>query len=195
LKTAEQEKMEGNPGRRPINENTPMADGKIQGPPKYLSKVGARFYNDLCRVCGPENMRVLSSSDASALALVADAYAEYRLARDVVNELDIRYYTSKEEIKVTFDKKTGAEKITSSKTIKRHPAVGDMQNAWSRVMSGLSKFGMTPYDRKNVVSAPESKPVSKKDEIKEARKNRLAKMQELKKKAEAGDHIKVASND
>lgn len=130
MKTAEQERLEGNPGRRPENKNPPNKILEVPDPPKYLGRIGKYAYHQLTKLLGQEGMQVFAKSDYFMLSLICDAYDEYRTARKTLED-EGRYYTTK-----------GLKK--------RHPAVGDSQDAWKRVISGLTRFGLSPVDRKNV---------------------------------------------
>lgn len=151
-KTAEQEKLEGYPGHRPVSKNAPVPDMEIPDPPKWMSRIAKRAYYDLVAVVGPEGMRVMAKSDKLALSMVCEAFAEWRECRTVLAK-EGRYHKSG---KIILDKE--GNPVIEQYQIKRHPAVGDMQNAWSRLMTGLGKFGLTPYERQKVVAiaVPES---------------------------------------
>lgn len=189
-KTAEQEKLEGFPGHRPVSENMPEPDRNIPEPPKFLSRVGKRAYHELVRLVGPEGMQTMARSDALALSMVCDAYAEYRLARSEVENLENRYLIS--GATKTSENKDGSVKVeTFTKQIRRHPAVGDAQDAWKRVMAGLGKFGLTPYDRKSVESLGRPKQESREDKI---AKRRAEAAEKAKIAAQKGEHLKKVSN-
>ncbi len=189
-KTKEQEKLEGNPGKRAINKNSPSPDRAIPDPPKFLSRVGKRAYHDLVRMVGNEGMRVMAKTDSLALSLVCDAYAEYRKTRDVVENLDDRYYISSEKVNV-ITHKDGSVTTEKSQIIKRHPAVGDAQDAWKRIMQGLGKFGMTPYDRKNVNALEEEEKETREDKMARRRADAALRAKE---RAKDGKHIKKVGN-
>lgn len=165
MKTAEQEKLEGNPGRRPENKSAPKPDPAILEPQKFLNRVATRAYHELVKIVGPEGMQVMAKTDSLALTMICDAYADYRVAVKTIDKYGATVENSAMIETGELDKK--GKKITEKVlvSLKRNPAVGDKQNAWSRVMQGLSKFGMTPYDRKNVSILellPEESPEEKK---------------------------------
>lgn len=191
MKTDNQDKLEGRPGHRKIKD-VPAPSRKIPPPPKSLDAVGKRFYYDLVRLCGDE-MKVLAITDTKALEMLSDAYSEYRAIKNLIPNMDDKYYVSKREITTKLHE-DGSETITESTIIKKHPAVSDMQNAWGRIMQALTRFGMTPYDRQKVgpmlESGTDNKP-TRKDELKE---KRIKIQEKAKKMAEDGGHIKEVAN-
>ena len=191
MKTIDQEKLEGNPGRRPINDLAPEPKKEIPNPPKFLDRIGKRAYHELSRLVGPDGMNVMAKTDGLALAMICDAYQEYRDTLKILDE-DGKYYISSQIKIVKVDEKTGKTTTSLKEVRKKHPAVPDMQNAWARVMSGLSKFGMTPYDRKNVKILSPVKKESKKEIAAERRAEAARKAKELQDNAKKGKHIKEA---
>lgn len=166
-KTAEQERLEGYPGHRPVNKSAPEPSRDIPDPPKWLGKIGSRHYHDLVRRIGPKGMRVMGASDRDALAMVCDVYEEYRNCREVL-EIEGPYFRSKKVVEVDGTD----DVVTEYGPWKRHPAVGDKQNAWTRYMTGLGKFGLTPYERQKVSAFEEDKPKQTREEVMaERRKN------------------------
>jgi len=159
VKTAEQEKLQGFPGHRPKKANIPVPDQNIPDPPKWMGRIGKRAFYDLKEVVGNTGMRVMARSDRLALVMVAEAFEEYR--------------ECKKEIE-----KTGRYWLDAKGVSKKNSAIVDMQNAWGRVMSGLSKFGMTPYDRQKVtVLSPEKKEKTREELMTEKREKALASAQ------------------
>ena len=137
-KTLEQEKLQGYPGHRPVNKNAPVAEMVIPKAPKFLDKVATRKYYDLSRAAGIEGMRVAGKSDGEILAMTAFAYSRFRAALKTLGE-KTEYYE------------------TPSGQIKKHPAMGEVSNWWVKYNFGLSKLGMTPYERQKVSAIPEEK--------------------------------------
>lgn len=79
--------------------------------------------------------RVLTSLDANALELLADAYYEYREARrQVKKEGHIYKSTTK----------------NGDQLIRTHPSVYIADAAWKRVQKMMSEFGLTPASRSKV---------------------------------------------
>jgi len=87
-----------------------------------------------------ETWGVLQSQDTMALGLLVDAYAEYLEARRNVIRFGPFYET------------VGRNGLQ----VKQHPEVKRAQNAWARVKSMLTEFGMTPSARTRVAGEPET---------------------------------------
>lgn len=87
-------------------------------------------------------MDVLTVADHLALAMVSDAYDDYFVASEAIDEYG------------------GTYKITNrdeTELIKANPAVAMKSDAWRRIQSGLSKFGLDPSSRAGlVVNNPKS---------------------------------------
>ena len=146
MKTAEQEKLQGYPGHRPKKTNMPIPDyNNLPDPPRWMGRIGKRAYYDLMELVGSKGMRVMAKSDRLALVMVCEAFEEYRNCKNEIKTHG-RYWLDKN-------------------TMKKHPAITDMQNAWTRIMSGLSKFGMTPYDRQKVTVLPSDKKEKTREEL------------------------------
>lgn len=79
--------------------------------------------------------KVLTNLDANALELLADAYHEYREARDQV-EKEGRTYEGTTE--------------NGDRLIRTHPAVYIADAAWKRAQKMMSEFGLTPASRSKV---------------------------------------------
>jgi P27 family predicted phage terminase small subunit len=172
MKTQEQEILEGNPGRRPINEKAPVIKGRVPSPPKFLNKIAKYKYGQLARLTGPDGSRVAGQADGETMAMAAFAYSKFRTAQKAI-EGSKEYY------------------ITASGAIKKHPAASEVASWWVAYQSSLAKLGMTPYDRKKVDALPEEKKKSRKDQLKERRAQAKKKMEELKNNAGKGEHVKA----
>ncbi len=190
-KTTDIEKLEGNPGRRqpPINEPRPPKG--IPQPPEWLGGKATEAYHELSQIVGPDGMNTMAKTDGIAMAMLCDAFIEYRYARDEL-ENGTDFYKEDPEAK-EGDKplhvNIGRYYISKDGLVKRHPAVGDMQDAWKRVAMMLGQFGMTPVARKNVQALGKKKEKTREQKMAEKRK----KMAEVAKKAaEEGSHIRKA---
>lgn len=145
MKTAEQEKLQGYPGHRKLNESAPVLDTEIPDPPRWLKSISKRAYYDFVKIVGPEGMRVMSKSDRIALVMICEAFEEWRNCRKEIMNQGM-YVPVK--IKEYIDKKGNLVRETNG--IKIHPLMKAKNDAWGMVMKGLSRFGMTPYDRQKV---------------------------------------------
>ncbi len=162
-KTEEQQKLEGYPSHHKKKATKipviKAKDRQIPDPPRWMGRISKRMYHDLVDIVGKEGMKVMAKSDRLALVMVCEAFAEWRECRSTLATED-RYYTSER---------------AGNKTIKRHPAVGDMQNAWTRIMTGLGKFGLTPYERQkvSVIVGDKKKKKTREQEMAERRKKAI----------------------
>ena len=128
-----------NPGRMKKRENEPQPEKGQGEPPAWLSPRGRRQYRKLSRITAA--MNVLTISDHAALALLCDAYDDYWKAGEALQEHGITYKIKNRE---------GIE------LLKVNPAASVKADAWRRVQTGLSKFGLDPSSRANLsVLTPE----------------------------------------
>lgn len=122
-------KAKGNPGRRPLNKTEPTA-GKCPNKPGHIQGVSSKLWDDLCQLL--ETMGVLDKADGLALEMLCEAYGEWRRNMDVVNKHGGVYTTTN---------------IAGDKIIRQLPQVAHASDAWKRLRSMLSEFGLTPSAR------------------------------------------------
>ncbi len=189
-KTTDIEKLEGNPGRRKPPVNEPQPPKGIPEAPEWLSEKATIAYYELSKIVGPDGMNTMSKTDGIAMAMLCDAFIEYRYARDELeNGTDFYKADPDPKIEEPLHINIGRYYISKDGLVKRHPAVGDMQDAWKRVAMMLGQFGMTPVARKNVQTLGNKKEKTREQKMAEKRK----KMAEVAKKAaEEGSHIRKA---
>lgn len=116
--------------------------------PDWLGELAQTTFLDIAQKTAA--MRVLAAKDGLALELLADAYGEYRQARETVikngSTYDvydfIQYKNSKGDI--SFKKQL--------KAVKTRPEVAIAANAWRRVATMLAEFGLTPAANSKVSS-------------------------------------------
>lgn len=103
--------------------------------PSYLPAKARTAFKELRDILA-DDMKVLTQADRWALEMLCDAWNDYREAQRIVAKEGAFYDTYTNE---------GAP-------MKRpHPAVADRNDAWRRVKSMLSEFGLTPASRTSVV--------------------------------------------
>jgi P27 family predicted phage terminase small subunit len=86
---------------------------------------------------------VLTVSDHAALAPLCDAWDDYWKAGEAVGKHGVTL---------------GVQTRKGASLVKANPAVAIKADAWRRVQSGLSKFGLDPSSRANLsVLTPEKK--------------------------------------
>lgn len=138
-KPVEVKKAQGNAGKRKLPETEGVVDYKDSLEPyDWLTETGKEAFNELCSILGFEtNIKVLAESDRMALGMLADVYSEWRVAREIVNELGQtmkKVTTNGEEVEVV------------------RPQMAIAQDAWKRMKSMLVEFGLTPASRGNVLT-------------------------------------------
>jgi P27 family predicted phage terminase small subunit len=124
--------LNGNAGKRPLNKNEPKTTPGISRCPSWLSPKAKTAWKEIGGHL--KNMNVLNVEDSKALELLCDAYSEWRDARAVIQREGSTYET---------DTENGV----------RHwnrPEVSVANDAWRRVKSMLSEFGLTPSSRSKI---------------------------------------------
>jgi P27 family predicted phage terminase small subunit len=107
--------------------------------PKSLTPAARAYWTDLVALL--DDLRVMTPADVTALVLLCEALAEYRVADADVQAIGITY-----------------ESTTRSGVMRRpNPAVAIRADAWRRVERMLGRFGLTPSDRARVEVTPESR--------------------------------------
>lgn len=124
--------LHGNPGKRARNAKEPKPRPGLPPVPKHLSPRAKAAWKRI----GPElvAMNVMSLADGPALELLCDAYAEWRHARDLVDQEGATYETETE----------------NGRIIRANPAVAIASDAWRRIRAMLAEFGLTPSSRSRV---------------------------------------------
>ena len=77
-------KLEGNPGKRPLNENEPKPSGKAPSCPTWLEPDAKKEWDRLSAVL--EAMGLLTSVDMAAFAGYCQAYARWKEAEEFITK-------------------------------------------------------------------------------------------------------------
>lgn len=101
--------------------------------PKWLSKRAQEAYVDLSDIL--IGVQVLTKADRTALEMLCDAYSEYRQAREFVEGNGMTYTVTTKEGDVLH---------------KVYPQVAIASDAYKRVRSMMTEFGLTPASRGKV---------------------------------------------
>ncbi len=129
-----------NPARFLTREDEPKPAKAKATPPSWLSKRGRRIFRELAKLT--EGMDILTCADHGALAMLSDAYCDYFTASESIAEQGATYKVINRD---------------GTELIKGNPAVAMKSDAWRRVQSGMSRFGLDPSSRAGlVVNHPES---------------------------------------
>jgi P27 family predicted phage terminase small subunit len=131
--------LRGNPGHRPLNPAEPAPARGLPEAPDWLNLLELEAWDTLTAALEP--MGVVTISDGPALTALAVAWADWRQARAVL-DLEEPYLE------------------TGGGGLRKHPAAGVASEAWRRVASMLSEFGLTPSSRARLVVASEPQPDS-----------------------------------
>ncbi len=168
--------VRGTARRDRMNPAEPMPGALEVGsvPPPWLMGVRRRrAWVELAELLGDQH--VLTAMDAAALALLVDAYGDYLEASDLIHGLACAHCGQSlrsragcsrprlvgeeelERIPHTPGRRYYATKTeTGSLMVRPHPALGEREKAWARVVSLLKEFGMTPAQRTRISQvAPE----------------------------------------
>jgi P27 family predicted phage terminase small subunit len=113
-----------------------MPEKGIPHVPKHFGKRGRYWHERIAKELA--QVGVLTQLDAKALELLVEAYDEYRTHCETLENEGYTYRTDQG-------------------LIKAHPAAGMKADAWKRIHTMLSAFGMSPASRTKVNMAGEDK--------------------------------------
>jgi P27 family predicted phage terminase small subunit len=170
--------LEGNPGKRGLNQSEPKPpEGPVKAP-NWLRGRGRTAWKWIAPVLEP--MGVLTTADTHALALLCDAYAEYIESRAVVRRLGATYESRvfRASTRRADDADADVEEELEgqphggallrrratpgdddfdagewSVIIRPRPEVKMASDAWRRVQRMLTEFGMTASSRSKLYVA------------------------------------------
>ena len=123
--------LQGNPGRRPINEKEPkfpIAD-EVPSPPSYLSTYAKKEWKRIAPLL--HRNRLLTEADISILAGYCQAYNRWIEAEKLIRTYG---YTSE----------------TDKGNIIQRPEVGIANKALDEMLKYAKEFGLTPSSRANL---------------------------------------------
>jgi len=98
--------------------------------PDYISKSAQSYY--LATASKLVKMNLINDVDETALVLLAEAYDDYRKAKDYIDEHGDTYSVTNQAGEILW---------------KMHPKARIMSESWLRVKKMLSEFGLTPSAR------------------------------------------------
>lgn len=137
------------------NPDEPIPPSGPVKPPPWLHGRGRTAWKWIAPLL--EDMRVLTTADPHALALLCDAYAEYIECRQVVRKLGATYESrvvraSTRRVAADDDQADGDDFDAAdwSVIIRPRPEVKMASDAWRRVQRMLVEFGLTPSSRSKV---------------------------------------------
>ena len=118
--------LEGNPGRRPLNENEPQFPTDGVECPEWMSVEGRQEWARVAPML--RSMGLLTAADTMALAGYCQAYARWREAEDFISV-------------------HGSVVRTPSGYVQQVPQVSIAQTNLKIMKDFMSEFGMTPASR------------------------------------------------
>lgn len=125
-------KIEGNPGKRPLNDNEPrFRPGLPHRPPSWMSKEAKKLWKHLVPQL-EEIPGLLQRVDQTAMEQLCENYSIWKEAVQTLREKGMVFYG---------ETKGGAEYIQP------RPEVTIARNASKLVMEACSQFGFTPSSR------------------------------------------------
>lgn len=131
--------LQGNPGKKPLNDSEPIPPQGIPEPPKWMSKTAKQGWAEIAPVL--HEMGVLTMADGIALQGLCVAYANWVDAVKYIDKNNPTY-------EVTL-----SQRVTDAESATRElprPQVAIANSEWEKVSKMLAKFGMTPSDRSKI---------------------------------------------
>ena len=142
-KPTELKRLEGNPGKRPLNKREPKPKGKVKRPYGLGKGLQDRFWREHAGEL--ERLGILTGIDSAAFRLMAEHYA---LAIDAVKGL--------RETGMTVEGRDGP---------KKHPLAQIFRDNSMAFKSYASEFGMTPSARSRLQLPEEAEQLSLADAL------------------------------
>jgi P27 family predicted phage terminase small subunit len=125
-------RLEGNPGKRKLNEAEPQPTAGVPECPDYLDEVARREWGRLTSILVA--MKVLTEADYIALANLCQGYSTLMNAQKQLNKTGILYKSK-------------------SGYIQQSPLLGIIHTQTTIVNNMLREFGLTPSSRTRVAIA------------------------------------------
>ena len=127
--------LEGNPGKRSLNENEPKPQKKAPACPKWLEDEAKKEWRRLARQM--EQMGILTQVDMAAFAGYCQAYARWKEAEEFISQ-------------------HGTIVKTPSGYWQQVPQVSIAQTYLKIMNKFAEQFGLTPSSRSRIIASSES---------------------------------------
>jgi len=137
-KPDEIKRLEGNPGKRPLNGNAPMPTGSVTKPP-YVTGYAEEIWDQIVESMPPN---LYTAVDGIALASFCVAAGQHRIATETLAREGLTIITEK-----------GEEKA--------HPALNAQTKALNAITTLGARLGLDPSSRASMIMPKASKDVSK----------------------------------
>lgn len=125
-------KLEGNPGKRPLNDLEPLPQVTMLRCPNWLETEAKREWRRLAPVL--IGAGILTSADAVPFAGYCQAYARWREAEEQVSRLGMVY------------------KEKDTERVRPNPYIAIARAAFAEVKSLAAEFGLTPANRTAIIA-------------------------------------------
>jgi P27 family predicted phage terminase small subunit len=127
--------LQGNPGKRPLNQNEPKPKPIAPKCPSWLDKEAKREWKRVAPEL--ERLGLLTVVDGAALAAYCQAYSRWKQAEEII-------------------KREGMTFTTETGYLMPHPAVKIAEKSMQLIKAFCAEFGLTPSSRCRM-SLPEQK--------------------------------------
>lgn len=121
--------LQGNPGKRPLNEREPKLKPKRPSAPRFLEGEAKKEWNRMVKLLLP--LKLLSEVDRAALAAYCQAWSRW---------IDAEQHIQRDGMVISTDKGN----------LIQSPYVGIANSAMKQMRAFLVEFGMTPSSRSRV---------------------------------------------
>jgi len=128
-------RLEGNPGKRPLNDREPQPKTEIPDCPEFLNEVAKAEWNRMAPHL--KTLRLITQIDMAALAGYCHYYAIWK---DASEKLADDYIS-----------------ISDKGNEFQNPLVGTMNTAFANMLKCMVEFGMTPSSRSRLKVEPNDK--------------------------------------
>ena len=137
--------LEGNPGKRPLNDNEPRPEKKAPRCPSWLDKEAKKEWRRLAPLM--EQMGILAEVDMAAFAGYCQSYARWKQNEEFIS-------------------KNGSLVRTPSGYYQQVPQVSMAQQYLKQMGRFAEQFGLTPASRSRLIAASgEGEPKDEMEEI------------------------------
>jgi P27 family predicted phage terminase small subunit len=131
--------VQGNPGRRPLNQNEPQPRRKMPSPPPELNDDAKREWRRVAKDL--HSLGLLTWIDRAAMSAYCQAYGRWIVAERAVSEMAKRDLLTH-----------GLMIKTTNGNAVQNPLIGTANKAMHAMMRYASEFGMTPSARSRLSS-------------------------------------------
>jgi len=144
--------MEGNRGRRPLNENEPIPQMGAPEVPDWLH----RWAKELWAFMVPqlEEMGVIGRCDMVDLVALCQSWARWRQAEDLIDREGLTYQSL-----IALDNEGKPVSIDMAKILmKEHPAMRIIARERAACMTAATHLGLTPTMRSKIIAYKPKEP-------------------------------------